>query len=80
MEEVSINRHNLVFINVTTLQNLHMEMDVDEDNDGTQHPRRVDDYGIEVDFEALDDDEREVSRSSDGCTIYSRYSLPGWVC
>lgn len=35
-------------------------MNVDEDEDGTQHPRRVPDFGIEVDFESLDDDEREV--------------------
>ncbi len=43
-------------------QNLRDEvaMDVDEDEDGTQQPKRVDDFGIEVDFESLDDDEREV--------------------
>jgi hypothetical protein len=35
-------------------------MDVDDDEDGTQQPRRVQDYGIEVDFESLDDDDREV--------------------
>ena len=34
-------------------------MDVD-DEDGTQRPRRVDDYGIELDFDMLEDDEREV--------------------
>ena len=34
-------------------------MDVDDD-EGTQRPRRVPDYGIKVDFEMLDDDEREV--------------------
>ncbi|KAK7054035.1 structural maintenance of chromosomes protein [Favolaschia claudopus] len=44
-------------------ENLREEvaMDVDEDEDGTQQPRRVQDYGIEVDFEALDDDDREDS-------------------
>ena len=36
-------------------------MDVDEDEDGTQKPRRVPDYGIEVEFELLEDEEREVS-------------------
>jgi len=36
-------------------------MDVDEDEDGTQHPRKVRDFGIEVDFKSLDDDEREVN-------------------
>ena len=36
-------------------------MDVDEDDDGTQQVKKVADYGIEVDFESLDEDEREVS-------------------
>lgn len=46
-----------------SLQNLRDEvaMDVDEDEDGTQRPRPVQDYGIEVDFSALDDEERAVS-------------------
>ena len=35
-------------------------MDVDDDEDGTQKPRRIPDYGIEVDFELLEDEEREV--------------------
>lgn len=35
-------------------------MDVDEDEEGTQHAKRVQDYGIEVDFSSLEDDEREV--------------------
>ncbi|KAF7302129.1 Structural maintenance of chromosomes protein [Mycena indigotica] len=34
-------------------------MEVDEDEDGAQQPRRVQDYGIEVDFDALDDDDRQ---------------------
>lgn len=34
-------------------------MDVDDD-EGTQRPRRVPDYGIEVDFDLLTDEEREV--------------------
>ena len=41
-------------------------MDVDDDEDGTQKPRRVSDYGIEVEFELLDDEEREVSSGSFG--------------
>ncbi|KAJ6560360.1 condensin complex subunit SMC1 [Mycena capillaripes] len=47
--------------NVPMEENLREEvaMDVDDDEDGTQQPRRVQDYGIEVDFEALDDDDRE---------------------
>jgi structural maintenance of chromosome 1 len=44
-------------------------MDVDENEDGTQHVRRVLDYGIEVNFESLDDDEREVSCSFLRCTL-----------
>ena len=35
-------------------------MDVDEDDEGTQRVKRVPDYGIEVDFELLSNDEREV--------------------
>ena len=35
-------------------------MDVGDDDDGTQQVRKVADYGIEVDFESLDDDERQV--------------------
>lgn len=35
-------------------------MDVDEDEEGTQRPKRVQDYGIEVDFDNVDEDEREV--------------------
>lgn len=34
-------------------------MDVDEDEEGTQKTKRVQDYGIEVDFSLLEDDERE---------------------
>ena len=37
-------------------------MDVDDD-EGTQKPHRKNDYGIEVDFENLDDDEREVCQA-----------------
>ncbi|EMD32195.1 hypothetical protein CERSUDRAFT_118824 [Gelatoporia subvermispora B] len=38
-------------------------MDVDEDEEGTQHVKRVADYGIEVDFSGLDEDEREDGSS-----------------
>ena len=40
-------------------------MDVDEDEEGTQRPKRVADFGIEVDFDSLDDDEREVCEHED---------------
>ena len=36
-------------------------MDVDEEEDATVRPKQINDYGIEVDFESLDDDDREVS-------------------
>lgn len=36
-------------------------MAVDEDEEGTQRPKKVQDYGIEIDFDALDDEERAVS-------------------
>ncbi|KIM86142.1 hypothetical protein PILCRDRAFT_334633 [Piloderma croceum F 1598] len=47
--------------NVPMEENLREEvaMDVDEDEDGTQQVKKVADYGIEVDFETLDDDERQ---------------------
>lgn len=34
-------------------------MDVDEDEDATQRPKQVQNYGIEVDFDGLDEDVRE---------------------
>lgn len=46
--------------NVPIEENLLEEVTMDVDDDeGTQRPRRVPDYGIKVDFEMLDDDERE---------------------
>lgn len=33
-------------------------MDVDEDEDGTQRPKAVADYGIEVNFDSIDEDDR----------------------
>ena len=36
-----------------------MAMDVDEDEDGTQRPKQVPDYGIEVNFESIDEDNLE---------------------
>ncbi|KAI0078626.1 cohesin complex subunit psm1 [Panus rudis PR-1116 ss-1] len=48
--------------NVPMEENLREEvaMDVDEDEEGTQRPKRVPDYGIEVDFDSLDEEEREA--------------------
>ncbi|KAF5373789.1 hypothetical protein D9758_000684 [Tetrapyrgos nigripes] len=47
--------------NVPMEENLRDEvaMNVDEPEDGTQHPKHVQDYGIEVDFDLVDDDDRE---------------------
>jgi hypothetical protein len=33
-------------------------MDIDDDEDGTQRPKAVADYGIEVNFESIDEDDR----------------------
>lgn len=42
-------------------QNLREEVSMDvDDEDGTQRPRKVNDYGIQIDYESLDDEEREV--------------------
>ncbi|CAL1698943.1 unnamed protein product [Somion occarium] len=48
--------------NVPMEENLREEvaMDVDEDENTTQRPKRVPDYGVEVDFDALEEDEREA--------------------
>lgn len=40
-------------------------MDVDEDEDATQRPKQVQDYGIEVDFDGLDEDLRESGSVED---------------
>lgn len=45
-------------------------MDVDEDEEGAQAIKRVPDYGIEVDFSTLDEEEREVCHQlSSPCDI-----------
>ena len=44
-------------------------MDVDEEDDTAFRPKKVQDFGIEVDFESLDEDETEV------CPILPRTSL-----
>lgn len=41
-----------------------MAMDVDEDEDATQRPKEVQDFGIEIDFENLDEDDREVGSTA----------------
>ncbi|KLO14413.1 cohesin complex subunit psm1 [Schizopora paradoxa] len=53
-------------------ENLREEvmMEVDDD-EGTQRPRRVNDYGIELDFDILDDDEKEDGSSETGAQMDS---------
>jgi hypothetical protein len=38
-------------------------MDVDGDPDTTQHAREVEDYGLEIDFSSVDEDDLEVRLS-----------------
>ena len=40
-------------------------MNVDEDEDATQRPKQVQGYGIEVDFEGLDEEVRESGSVED---------------
>lgn len=60
------------------LQNLRDEvaMDVDGDEEGTQGPKEANDYGIEVDFEGIDDEEREVRDLF--CLYESALTVPLW--
>ncbi|THH32095.1 hypothetical protein EUX98_g2090 [Antrodiella citrinella] len=62
LEEIKIPLVQGNLKNVPMEENLRDEvaMDVDEDEEGTQRPKRVQDYGIEVDFDNVDEDEREA--------------------
>ena len=62
LEEVKLPLLQGHLRNVPMEENLRdeMAMDVDEEGDGTQPIRQSHDYGIEVDFGELEDDEREV--------------------
>ncbi|KAH0579770.1 hypothetical protein H2248_002607 [Termitomyces sp. 'cryptogamus'] len=53
--------------NVPMEENLRDEvaMDIDENEDGTQQLKKVQDHGIEVDFESLDEDTRENGSVAD---------------
>ena len=53
-------------------------MDVDED-EGTQQTKRVPDYGIEVDFSSLDEEELEVSRLLLTCQSLAQAFTQGGV-
>ncbi|KAH9836074.1 cohesin complex subunit psm1 [Rhodofomes roseus] len=62
--------------NVPMEENLREEvaMDVDEDEEGSQHVKRIPDYGIEVDFDSLEDDEREENPAEALADIDSQIS------
>ncbi|KAL5505056.1 SMC1_3 [Sanghuangporus vaninii] len=56
--------------NVPIEENLREEVTMDiADEDGTQRPRRVPDYGIGVEFDLLDDEEREDGSAEMGSTL-----------
>ncbi|KJA20749.1 hypothetical protein HYPSUDRAFT_166635 [Hypholoma sublateritium FD-334 SS-4] len=61
LEEIRIPLLEGDLKNVPMEENLReeMAMDVDEDENGTQQPKTVADYGIQVDFEHIDDDNME---------------------
>ncbi|TFK48892.1 cohesin complex subunit psm1 [Heliocybe sulcata] len=44
-------------------------MDIDEEEGGSEQPKRVPDYGLEVGFHMLDDDEREDGSSEKGAEL-----------
>ncbi|KAG2008796.1 cohesin complex subunit psm1 [Coprinopsis cinerea AmutBmut pab1-1] len=61
LEEIRLPLKEGNLKNVPMEENLREEvaMDVDEDEDATQRPKKVPDYGIEVDFDSIEEDERE---------------------
>ncbi|KAL0960255.1 hypothetical protein HGRIS_011886 [Hohenbuehelia grisea] len=61
LEEIKLPLISGNLKNVPMEENLREEvaMDVDENEDGTQHVRKFQDFGVEVNFEDLDDEERE---------------------
>lgn len=58
-------------------------MDVDEDEEGTQRPKHVQDFGLEVDFDSIEEDEREVrvyGSSRDECSADNAFAMVGGSC
>lgn len=51
-------------------------MDVDGPESGTQTVFQANDYGVEVDFDELDEDEQEVSACSSGCSNAQQADMP----
>ncbi|TEB34053.1 condensin complex subunit SMC1 [Coprinellus micaceus] len=71
LEEIRLPLKEGNLKNVPMEENLREEvaMDVDEDEDATQRPKAVADYGIEIDFESIEEDERE----EDAAEAIARY-------
>ena len=62
MDEIEIPLLKGNLKNVPMEENLHEDvMQVDKDEDDSERPRRVHDYGIEVDYSELEDEEMEDS-------------------
>ncbi|KAF8587801.1 condensin complex subunit SMC1 [Ramaria rubella] len=73
LEEIAIPLSEGNLKDVPMEENLRgdVAMDVDEDEDGTQRPKQVQDYGIEVDFSLLESDEREDGSADAGAEFDS---------
>ncbi|KAL5532492.1 SMC1_3 [Sanghuangporus sanghuang] len=72
LEEIKLRLGSGSLKNVPIEENLREEVTMDiDDEDGTQRPRRVPDYGIEVEFDLLDDEEREDGSAEMGSTYDS---------
>ncbi|KAL5498941.1 SMC1_1 [Sanghuangporus vaninii] len=72
LEEIKLPLGSGSLKNVPIEENLREEVTMDiDDEDGTQRPRRVPDYGIEVEFDLLDDEEREDGSAEMGSTYDS---------
>ncbi|KAL5537272.1 SMC1_1 [Sanghuangporus sanghuang] len=72
LEKIKLRLGSGSLKNVLIEENLREEVTMDiDDEDGTQRPRRVPDYGIEVEFDLLDDEEREDGSAEMGSTYDS---------
>ncbi|KAL5522775.1 hypothetical protein ACEPAG_8793 [Sanghuangporus baumii] len=75
LEEIRLPLRSGNLKNVPIEENLREEVTMDvDDEDGTQRPRRVPDYGIEVEFDLLDEEEREDGSAEMGSTYDSSIS------
>lgn len=48
-----------------------MDVDEEEDDDTAQRPRKVQEYGIEVDFDGVDDDDLVVCNNPSGSVTWT---------